>query len=67
MNKTALQMFEERQQKECCLTCSKLIVKQTAKGYINFCGHCGKIILDMFLECGNLRDCEYEEKERDKS
>lgn len=62
MDKTPLQIFEERGHKECCLNCSKLIVKQTDKGHINFCGHCGKIILDMFLDCGNLRDCEYERR-----
>lgn len=67
MNKTPLQMFEERKQKECCLNCSKLIIKQTDNGHINFCGHCGKIILDRFLDCGHLRDCEYEKKERDEN
>lgn len=65
MNKTPLQMFEENQKKECCLTCTKLIVKQTPKGHINFCGHCGKIILDRFLESGKLRDCDYQRKEAD--
>lgn len=29
MNKTALQMFEERNEKACCLNCEKLIVKHT--------------------------------------
>lgn len=64
MDKTPLQMFEERNKKECCLNCENLIVKQTDKGHINFCGYCGKIILDRFLDCGNLRDCEYERKAR---
>ena len=29
MNKTALQRFEERNEKACCLNCEKLIVKHT--------------------------------------
>lgn len=65
MNKTPLQMFEERKWKERCLNCSKLIIKQTDNGHINFCGHCGKFILDRFLDCGHLRDCQYEKKARD--
>lgn len=28
--KTALQIFEENEKKECCLNCAKLIVKNTA-------------------------------------
>lgn len=63
--KTPLQIFEEQQEKECCLTCARLIVKQTVKGRINFCGHSGKIVLDMFLESGKLRDCDYQRKEVD--
>lgn len=62
MNKTALQIFEERNKKECCLSCSNLIVKKTSKGHINFCGHSGKIVLDMFLESGNLKNCKYRGK-----
>lgn len=61
--KTPLQIYEERVKQKSCMTCSKLIVKQTTNGHINFCGHCGKIILDRFLDCGNLRDCWYEERE----
>ena len=69
MEKTPLQIFEEREQKKCCRNCSNLIVKQTVDGHINFCGHCGKIILDMFLDCGNWKtcDCEFEPKERDEN
>ena len=37
MNKTALQRFEERNEKACCLHCEKLIVKHTKTGHINFC------------------------------
>ena len=29
MNKTALQRFEERNEKACCLNCEKLIVNHT--------------------------------------
>lgn len=29
MEKTPLQIFEERNEKDCCLNCKKLIVKQT--------------------------------------
>lgn len=47
MNKTPLQIFEERNEKDCCLNCGKLIVKQTDAGHINFCGETGKIILDI--------------------
>lgn len=61
--KTPLQIYEERVKRKSCMTCSKLIVKETPNGHINFCGYCGKIILDRFLDCGNLRDCEYEERE----
>lgn len=35
MNKTALQRFEERNEKACCLNCEKLIVKHTKTGHIN--------------------------------
>lgn len=63
MEKTPLQIFEERVQRKSCVTCAKLIVKPTPCGHINFCGHCGKIILDRFLDCGNLSDCDYEERE----
>lgn len=31
MNKTALQRFEERNEKACCLNCEKLIVKHTKR------------------------------------
>lgn len=41
MNKTALQRFEERNEKACCLNCKKLIVKHTKTGHINFCGESG--------------------------
>ena len=58
--KTALQIFEEREQKTCCLICSKLIEKKGKSGKIYFCGHSGKIILPMFLDSGNLRDCNFE-------
>lgn len=67
MIKTPLQIFKEREQKECCLNCSKLIVIQTNNGHINFCGHCEKIILDRFLNFGHLIDCEYEPKEHDEN
>lgn len=60
--KTALQIFEEKEQKECCLNCSKLIKKQGKTEKVYFCGHCGKIILPMFLDCGKLRDCNFEIK-----
>lgn len=64
MNKTALQIFEERNEKDCCLNCKKLIVKQTDAGHINFCGETGKIILDMFLDVGtHFPKCKYERKE----
>ena len=54
MKKTPLQIFEERNEKDCCLNCKKLIVKQTDAGHINFCGETGKIILDMFLDIGTV-------------
>ncbi len=60
--KTPLQMFEEKEKKECCLQCSKLIEKQGKNGKIYFCGHCGKIILERFFDCGNLSDCRFERK-----
>ena len=64
MNKTPLQIFEERNEKDCCLNCGKLIVKQTDAGHINFCGETGKIILDMFLDVGtHFPKCKYERKE----
>nr|DAX11758.1 MAG TPA: hypothetical protein [Bacteriophage sp.] len=64
MNKTALQMFEERNEKACCLNCEKLIVKHTKTGHINFCGESEKIILDMFLDVGtNFPGCKYARKE----
>ena len=64
MNKTALQMFEERNEKACCLNCEKLIVKHTKTGHINFCGESEKIILDMFLDTGtNFSGCKYARKE----
>lgn len=64
MNKTALQMFEERNEKACCLNCEKLIVKHTKTGHINFCGESEKIILDMFLDVGtNFSGCKYARKE----
>lgn len=60
MNKTALQIFEEQNEKACCLNCEKLIVKQTKTGHINFCGESEKIILDMFLDVGtNFSGCKY--------
>lgn len=66
MNKTALQMFEERNEKACCLNCEKLIVKHTKTGHINFCGESEKIILDMFLDTGtNFSGCKYARKESD--
>lgn len=34
--KSALQLFEEKEQKECCLQCSKLIEKQGNGGKIYF-------------------------------
>lgn len=56
MNKTALQRFEERNE--------KLIVKHTKTGHINFCGESEKIILDMFLDVGtNFSGCKYARKE----
>lgn len=64
MNKTPLQIFEERNEKDCCLNCGKLIVKQTDAGHINFCGETGKIILDMFLDVGtHFPKCKHERKE----
>ena len=33
MNKTALQRFEERNEKACCLNCEKLIVKHKDRTY----------------------------------
>lgn len=64
MKKTPLQIFEERNEKDCCLNCKKLIVKQTDAGHINFCGETGKIILDMFLDTGtHFPKCKYERKE----
>lgn len=64
MNKTALQRFEERNEKACCLNCEKLIVKHTKTGHINFCGESEKIILDMFLDVGtNFSGCKYARKE----
>lgn len=63
MNKTPLQIFEERNEKDNCLNCAKLIIKHTPTGHINFCGESGKIILDMFLTSGRLRDCKHERKE----
>lgn len=63
MKKTPLQIFEERNEKACCLNCKKLIVKQTDAGHINFCGETGKIILDMFLDVGtHFPKCKYERK-----
>lgn len=48
MNKTALQRFEERNEKACCLNC----------------GESEKIILDMFLDVGtNFSGCKYARKE----
>lgn len=58
--KTALQIFEEKEQKECCLTCSKLVIKQGKNQKIYFCRHSGKIILSRFLDVGHLSDCNYE-------
>lgn len=64
MNKTALQRFEERNEKACCLNCEKLIVKHTKTGHINFCGESEKIILYMFLDVGtNFSGCKYARKE----
>lgn len=64
MNKTALQRFEERNEKACCLNCEKLIVKHTKTGHINFCGESEKIILDMFLDVGtNFSGYKYARKE----
>lgn len=64
MNKTPLQIFEERNEKDCCLNCGKLIAKQTDAGHINFCGETGKIILDMFLDVGtHFPKCKHERKE----
>lgn len=65
--KTPLEMFEEIEHKKCCLNCAKLVIKQTPNGHINFCGHCGKIVLDRFLDCENLMDCKYERKESEVS
>lgn len=61
--KTALQIFEEREQKQCCLQCSRLIEKQGTTQKIYFCGHSGKIILPRFLDCGNLSGCSFEGRE----
>ena len=48
MNKTPLQIFEERNEKDCCLNC----------------GETGKIILDMFLDVGtHFPKCKHERKE----
>lgn len=56
MNKTALQRFEERNEKACCLNCET--------GHINFCGESEKIILDMFLDVGtNFSGRKYARKE----
>lgn len=64
MNKTPLQMFEEMQSKKSCCNCGNLIAKQGVNGVmIYFCGYCGKIVLEMFLDCGNLRDCKWKKKE----
>lgn len=64
MNKTALQRFEERNEKACCFNCEKLIVKHAKTGHINFCGESEKIILDMFLDVGtNFSGCKYARKE----
>lgn len=64
--KTPLQIFEERNEKACCLNCEKLIVKHTKTGHINFCGESEKIILDMFLDTGtNFSGCKYARKEPD--
>lgn len=60
--KTPLEMFEEQENKKCCRTCAKLITKNTDTGIIHFCGECGKIVLERFLDCGNIRDCQYEKK-----
>lgn len=60
--KTPLQIFEEREQKQCCLRCSNLIKKQGVTQEIYFCGHSGKIIPPMFLEIVNLRECGFERK-----
>lgn len=66
MKKTPLQIFEERNEKACCLNCGKLIVKHTKTGHINFCGESEKIILDMFLDTGtNFSGCKYARKEPD--
>ena len=64
--KTPLQMFEEKEQKQCCVQCSKLIEKQGTTQKIYFCGHSGKIILPMFLDCGILRDCNFEMRVKKK-
>lgn len=63
--KTALQIFEEREQRQCCLRCQKMIEKQGTTQKIFFCGQSGKIILPMFLDSGNLRDCDFEEKDKE--
>ena len=64
VSRTTIQIFEERNEKDCCLNCKKLIVKQTDAGHINFCGETGKIILDMFLDVGtHFPKCKYERKE----
>lgn len=64
MTKTPLQVFKEMEQRKSCLTCENLITKTVKTGKrVNFCGYCGKIILDRFLDCGNLKDCDYKRKE----
>lgn len=62
MNKTPLQMFEERQEKKCCRNCGNLIAKQGRNGVIYFCDHCGKILLEQFLNCENMMDCEWKRR-----
>lgn len=58
--KTPLQMFEEREQKKCCLQCDKLVEKQGTTQIIYLCGQSGKIILPMFLDVKRIKDCGYE-------
>lgn len=57
--KTALQIFEEKEQKQCCLQCSKLIEKQGTTQTIYLCAQSGKIILPMFLDSKRTRDCGF--------